>query len=56
MRISLLKLKEAILKVLKSGFAHVFLANSFNKVITFTSGIILVRLLTKEDYGVYSYA
>ncbi len=43
-------------KILSTGFAHIFLSNSFNKVISFASGLILVRLLSKEDYGIYAYA
>ncbi len=45
-----------IKKLLTTGFFHIFGGNVINKVITFVSGIILVRLLTKPEYGVFTYA
>lgn len=46
-----------IIKKLKtSGFFLVFGSNVLNKIISFSSGIILVRLLSKSEYGLYSYA
>lgn len=43
-------------KVFDTGFFHIFITNVLNRVIEFSSGIILVRLLSKGDYGIYSYA
>ena len=40
----------------KTGFFHVFGSSVINKIISFLSGIILVRLISKSDYGVYTYA
>lgn len=42
--------------LIKGGLGHVFLASLINQVIAFASNFILVRILTKSDYGIYSYA
>ena len=39
-----------------SGFFHIFFSNILNMAIAFVTGIILVRVLSKSDYGIYSYA
>ena len=39
-----------------TGFFHVFGSNVINQMVAFLSGILLVRILTKSEYGVYSYA
>lgn len=39
-----------------SGFFHIFGAGTVNKVIAALVGLVLVHLLSKEDYGVYAYA
>lgn len=39
----------------KDGFFGVIFANSFNKILSFCSGIIVVRILSKNDFGNYSY-
>jgi O-antigen/teichoic acid export membrane protein len=49
-------MKEKIRVLVKKGFFHIFGSNVINKIITFASGIILVRLLSKEDYGLFTYA
>ena len=43
-------------RLLKTGFFHIVGSGVLNKVIVFFSGIIVVRLLSKAEYGVYSYA
>lgn len=43
-------------KLRHAGFFHIFGASVVNKVVLFLSGIVLVRILTKPDYGTYSYA
>lgn len=48
--------KRAAAKLADTGFFHVFGSSVINKIISFASGIILVRILTKADYGVYTYA
>jgi O-antigen/teichoic acid export membrane protein len=49
-------LKNTVNELTNTGFFHVFGSSVINKVISFASGIILVRILTKADYGVYTYA
>lgn len=43
-----------ISKLFKSGIPNIFFAESINKIASFLSGIILVRILTKYDYGLYT--
>lgn len=43
-------------KLFETGFFHVFGSNIINQLIAFLSGIILVRILSKAEYGIYSYA
>lgn len=43
-------------KLFDTGFFHVFGSNIINQIIAFLSGIILVRILSKAEYGIYSYA
>lgn len=48
--------KDRIRLLAKSGFVHIISSSIINKIITFACGIILVRIISKEAYGVYSYA
>lgn len=48
-----MKLKQVIFN---KDFINIFSASIINKVVTFASNIILVRILSKADYGIYSYA
>ena len=43
-------------KLFSTGFFHTFGSNVINKILSFASGILLARILTKSEYGVYSYA
>lgn len=38
------------------GFFHIFGANVINKIVAFATNIVIVWFLTKDDYGVFSYA
>lgn len=49
-------LKKVKTKLFETGFFHIFGSNIINQTIAFFSGIILVRILSKTDYGIYSYA
>ncbi|MEG0758729.1 MAG: oligosaccharide flippase family protein, partial [Raoultibacter sp.] len=49
-------IKSMIDKLIKTGFIHIFGASSLNQVLSLLSGIVLVRVLSKSDYGVFSYA
>lgn len=48
--------KSIIKKLYDTGFGHIFGSDVINKIISFVSGFILVRILSKTDYGVFSYA
>ncbi len=43
-------------KLIKNGLGHVFLASAFNQIISFASNFFLIRILTKNAFGTYSYA
>lgn len=47
---------DKIAKLLKTGFFHIVGAGTVNKVISMLLSIILVRILSKADYGSYAYA
>lgn len=47
---------EKINKLRKTGFFSIFLSNILSKVVVFLGGIVLVRILSQNDYGIYSYA
>lgn len=56
---SSLKMKAIINKVnfiIKKGFLHIFGARVVNRVIQFVTSVVIVRLLSKESYGSFSYA
>lgn len=40
----------------QTGFFHIFGSGVINKIITFLSSIVLVRILTKQEYGLFTYA
>lgn len=50
-----IKLKD-IDKLLKKGLVQIFSANVINKVAQFGTLALLSRILTKSDYGAFSYA
>lgn len=43
-------------KLYRTGFFHIFGTNLLNKILGFVNGIILVRVLTKPEYGLFTYA
>lgn len=49
-------MREKIRSLIKKGFFHIFGANVINRIIQFASSIFLVRLLSKEQFGLFSYA
>lgn len=51
-----MRLRAQASKLLRAGFFHIFGASTLNKALTFLCGVFVVRILTKADYGVYSYA
>ena len=49
------KIRGKIKKLQETGFFSIFIATILSKVVTFLGGIILVRILSKSDYGIYAY-
>lgn len=47
---------EKFNRLLSTGFFHVFGSGVINKVIGFLSSIVLVRILSKPEYGTFTYA
>lgn len=39
-----------------TGFFHIMLCNILNNLFAFISGIVIVRMISKTEYGIYSYA
>lgn len=50
------KTKSLSQKLINTGFGHIFGANTVNQVFAFASNFILIRILSKGEYGIYSYA
>lgn len=48
-------MSEKIKKLLGAGFFDVFGASLINNVINFLAGFILVRILSKSEYGLFTY-
>lgn len=51
-----MKTRDIIQKTVNKGFLYIFGTNIVNKLIAFVSYAFIARLLTKQDYGTYSYA
>lgn len=49
------KTKDKIVRLAQTGFFHVFGAGTINKIMSLCSSIFVVRVLSKEDYGMYGY-
>ena len=52
-------MEKALAKIktlFKTGFFHIFGSSVINKVIAFLSSVVLVRILTKVEYGAFTYA
>jgi len=39
-----------------NGFFSIFISQVINKILLFSTSVIVVRLISKSDYGLYSYA
>ena len=48
------KIKLLINKLIKTGFFSIYLSTICSKVVTLLGGILIVRLLSQEDYGIYT--
>lgn len=42
--------------LLRTGFFHIFGGSVLSKIVGFLSSVVLVRILTKNEYGVFTYA
>lgn len=50
------ELKKRLDVLFKTGFFHIFGSNVINKIIAFLSSVVLVHILSKPEYGVFTYA
>jgi len=50
------KTKNTLIAFWKRGGVHIFSSTILLKIIQFVLGVLIIRLLTKEDYGNLSYA
>ena len=50
------RIRALVKKLINGGFAHLFGSSVINKILSFMSSVILVRLIPKTDYGVFSNA
>lgn len=55
-RIKMKNKKDILRSLAKTGFFHIFGSSVINKIITFLSSVVIVRILTKEEYGVFTHA
>lgn len=49
-------LKEKLTSLVKGGFFHILVGNTLTKMLTFISSIVIVRLVSKEDFAYLSYS
>lgn len=49
-------IKNKVKVLLRTGFFYVFGSSVLNKIISFISSVVLVRILTKSEYGIFTYA
>lgn len=49
-------LLDNIQKLRKTGFFSIFISNVLAKIVVLLGGIVVVRILSQRDYGIYSYA
>ena len=49
------KENKDILFLVRNGFFHIFSANVINKIIQFGISVVIVRVITKEAFGMWSY-
>lgn len=56
MRSLLVRARPLLGQLLDAGLFNVFGSSVLNKVISFLSGMVVVRLVPQAEYGVYSYA
>lgn len=42
--------------IYQKGFFHIFTSDVLNKIFIFCGGILLIRIISKEDFGLYNYS
>lgn len=42
-------------KIASTGFSAIFISSSISKIVAFLGGVVIVRILSKNDYGIYTY-
>jgi O-antigen/teichoic acid export membrane protein len=47
---------DELKELVKKGFFYIFASQIINKIIVFGSSILIIRILSKTDFGIYSYA
>ena len=50
------KIREELGRLLKGGFFHILFGGTLTKVVAFISSIVVVRLISKQEYAYLSYA
>lgn len=50
------KIKAFTGKLYRIGFAHIFTTSVINKLLSLVTNMVIVRVLSKSEYGMYSYA
>lgn len=50
------KINKLLKNLRAKGFFHIFGGSIINKIITFMSSVVLVHILTKGEYGIFTYA
>lgn len=51
-----MNIQKTVKQFAETGFFHIFGGNVINKIIAFLTSIVLVRILTTAEYGVFTYA
>lgn len=47
---------NSLKKLTETGFFHIFGSNTINQIVNFAYGILIVRVISKEEYGIFGYA
>lgn len=50
------KLLYMLSRLAKNGFFHIFGSSTINQIVHFAYGILIVRVISKEEYGIFGYA
>ncbi len=52
----IIQIKDKIKTLIDTGFVHIFGFTVINKILNFLSSVIVVRIISKEAFGTYTYA